>query len=175
MRQLIRCALAVTGVVALGCAEQPVFTALDGAEMGKGQGNYSGAVIDAVIDVKPEATGANGGVIVKDGNPVAVALFPNDDPNPNDDLDLGAVLPTTVAFSVTGLDGFEPLQPIHDLTYPLAFESHLKDVDDDGIVDYLVFHFDPATLPLGVWETCLTGMTQDDTAFKGCETVEIWN
>ena len=173
MRQLIRCALAATGIVALGCVEQPVSTELDRAELGKGQGNYPGAVIDAAIDVKPEAIGDNGGVIVKDQNPVAVALFPNDDPNPNDDLDVQAVVPTTVVFSVTGSDAFVPLQPIHDLTYPQAFAFHLKDVDDDGVIDYLVFHFDAATLPLGVWETCLSGMTLDDAAFEGCETVEI--
>jgi hypothetical protein len=167
MRQLIRCALAATGAVVLGCAEQPVSTELDRTELGKGRGNYPTDVLAVMIDVKPEAIGENGGVIVQDQNPVAVALFPAEE------FDVETVMPNTVGFVVTGLDEFAPLTPVHDLMRPLAFDSHLKDLDEDGTVDYLVFHFDPATLPLGTWETCLVGMTQDNTAFSGCETVEI--
>jgi hypothetical protein len=167
MKQLIRYALAAAVVAMLGCAESPAPTGLDGAAMGKGHGNYPTDVLAVVIDVKPEAIGENGGVIVKDQNPVAVALFPAEE------FDVETVMPNTVGFAVTGLDEFVPLAPVHELMRPLAFTSHLKDLDDDGIVDYLVFHFDPTTLPLGIWETCLTGMTQDNTAFEGCETVEI--
>lgn len=129
------------------------------------------------IDVRPEATGS--GDIVGKGNWVAVAILPNDLVNIEDvdleDADQSGVLPTSVQFIATYVDGSQVIidETAHDLSRPQAFASHLKLDPLTGEVRWLVFHFDRNGLTEGEIEACLTGTTQGGDPFWGCESVQV--
>ena len=117
------------------------------------------------IDVKPEAVNA-GAITIKTNNRLAVALLVNEA------IDVTMVDPESVALTI----GDYVLTPQHNLLRPAAFTSHLKDVypigEPDGVIDYLVFHFDPSDLASGDVDACLTGVA-DGVPFEGCEAVTV--
>ena len=75
---------------------------------------------------------------------------------------------TTLSFGPGGAT------PVHDLTDPDVFASHLEDVNEDGFTD-LVSHYKQKDTGLssGDTEACLTGETLGGILFEGCDSVRV--
>ncbi len=65
-------------------------------------------------------------------------------------------------------------EPIHDLSNPIAYTSHLQDVNGDGYIDLLSHYLTMQTgLEIGDTSGCLEGFLNDGTPIKGCDSVSI--
>jgi len=112
------------------------------------------AAID--IDIKPDSTPnsinpMNEGVI-----PVAIIS--------SDNFDASGVDGATLRFAT------EEATPSHDLSDPIEFTAHLKDVNRDGSLD-LVTHYSSSEtgIKFGDILACLSGETLAGESFRGCD------
>lgn len=183
--------LTIALVALVGCEEgtvtSPDAVALEAATVAVTQTPCVTGAVEVGVDVRPEATGTGNkaGDIVGNGRWLAVAILPdteNDPPLVNiedvtlDDSDLSGVDPTSVEFWACGLFS-NALDPVHNLSRPQAFASHLKYDPDTEELLYLVFHFDfdlsQGDDAVDEFAACLTGTTQGGLTFWGCETVGV--
>lgn len=170
MKRLMHFAYVPAVVLLVGCADGLPTAAPDGADaVAAVAATVEVAPVEVPIDVKPEAVNA-GEITIRPNNRLAVALVVNEA------IDVELVDITTLVFTVgdVSLTGL-----MHNLENPSAFTSHLKDVfpvlEPDGVIDYLVLHFDPEglrSLGSGAFSACLTGVA-DGIPFVGCEDVTV--
>lgn len=165
MKRWMPLALAMAGIVLIACADGLPTAASNDLETPALATVAVEEPIAVVIDIKPEAVNT-GPIMIKPNNRLAVALLAD---NP---IDIETVDPTTVQLTIDEV----VMTPQHDLTKPAAYTSHLKDVYPvelpDGVIDYLVFHFDTDNLESGEFNACLTGIANEGP-FEGCEVVTV--
>ncbi len=115
-------------------------------------------VVPVDIDIKP---GSDHDPIFAPGRGnVPVAILGSDT------FDVVDVHVATLAF------GPDAAAPSHDLTKVAVFESHLRDVNDDGLTDLLShYRIEDTGIQPEDTEACLTGETLDGTPFEGCDAI----
>jgi hypothetical protein len=111
------------------------------------------------IDIRP---GSDSNPIVPSGRgnlPIAILG--------SETFDVLDVDVTTLAF------GPGAAAPSHDLTKPDAFDDHLRDANDDGLLD-LISHYriEQSGVSPDDAEACLTGETHDGAPFEGCDAIK---
>jgi hypothetical protein len=113
---------------------------------------------------------------------IEIDIKPGSDPNPINPNSKG-VIPVAIlgssSFDVASVDvtslafGPDEATPAHDLTDPVVYADHLKDVNGDGFTD-LVSHY--RTQDTGIakddTEACLTGETTGGGAIWGCDAIK---
>ena len=115
--------------------------------------------------------------------PVDIDIKPGSDPNSINTKSMGKV-PVAIlgsdTFDVTDVDvttlAFGPsgATPIHDLTDPVVYASHLEDVNNDGFTDLVSHYVQKETgLLSGDIEACITGQTTGGTPIEGCDSVKV--
>ena len=113
--------------------------------------------------------------------PLHIDIKPGSDPN-SIKLRNKGVIPLAIlgtdTFDVTDVDvttlefGPNGVGPAHDLTDPIVYADHLRDVNDDGFTD-LVSHYriQETGISVGDTEACVTGQTTDGVSIEGCDAV----
>ena len=113
--------------------------------------------------------------------PVDIDIKPGSDPN-SIRLSNKGVIPMAIlgtdTFDVTDVDvttlefGPDGAAPAHDLTDPIVYADHLRDVNDDGFTD-LVSHYriQETGISVGDTEACVTGQTTGGVSIEGCDAV----
>jgi CSLREA domain-containing protein len=114
--------------------------------------------ISVDIDIKPGS----------DSNPI----------NPSSKGNLPVAILGSNTFDVTNVDvttlafGPDAAAPSHDLTKSGAFESHLRDVNEDGLTDLLThYRIEDVGIERDGTEVCLFGQTLESTPFEGCDAI----
>jgi len=116
--------------------------------------------IEIDVDIKPRSDPNS--IQTRSMGKVPVAILGSDT------FDVADVDVTTLAF------GPNAATPAHDLTDPVVYALHLKDVNDDGFTDLVSHYIQKQTgLASGDVEGCITGQTTGGTAIEGCDSVRI--
>ena len=116
-------------------------------------------------------------------NTVPVDIKPGSDPNSTNAASQGLVplaILSTASFDATTVDGttvqFGPAgaAPVHDQTDPVVVADHQRDVDGDGLTDYVLhFRVGDTGISEGDTEACVMGQTIGGSAIEGCDAVRI--
>ncbi|MCH8921271.1 MAG: hypothetical protein IIA23_11300 [Chloroflexi bacterium] len=142
--------------------------------------NYTGFDEITLGSATPGAEGIEKEILVSPGE-IEIDIKPGSDRNPVK-LKSKGVIPVAIlgsdAFDVTTVDvttltfGPDGATPAHDLTDPVVYADHLKDVNGDGFTD-LVSHYrtQDTGIATGDTEACLTGETTGDVAIWGCDDI----
>ncbi len=115
--------------------------------------------------------------------PVEIDIKPGSDPN-SIRLRNKGVIPLAIlgtdTFDVTDVDvttlEFGPggAAPAHDLTDPVVYADHLRDVNDDGFTDLVSHYLTQETgISAGDIEACVTGQTTGGVSIEGCDAVRL--
>ena len=112
-----------------------------------------------------------------------IDIKPGSDPN-STNLGSGGVIPvailTTPDFDATTVDGTtvrfgtDGASPTHDQTDSANLADHQRDVDGDGLTDYVLHFLTGLTgISEGDTEACLTAQTFGGIAIAGCDAVRM--
>ncbi len=117
-----------------------------------------GVVLEVDIDIKPRSDPNS--IHPKSRGLISVAILGSDT------FDVTDVDVTTLAFGPAGA------ATAHDLTNPIVYARHLRDVNDDGFTD-LVLHFPTQETGISGGDTgaCLFGETLGGTPIVGCDDI----
>jgi hypothetical protein len=121
--------------------------------------DFSPVVVEWVdLDIKPGSD--SNPILLSERGKIPVAILGSDI------FDVLDVDVTTLAF------GPGAAAPSHDLTKSGAFESHLRDVNEDGLTDLLThYRIEDVGIERDGTEVCLFGQTLESTPFEGCDAI----
>ncbi|MCH7720171.1 MAG: hypothetical protein IH988_04165, partial [Planctomycetes bacterium] len=115
--------------------------------------------------------------------PIQIDIKPGSDPNSINAASQGLIpvaILSTASFDATTVDGttvqFGPAgaPAAHDQTDPPNLADHQRDVDGDGLTDYVLHFLTGLTgISEGDTEACLGGQTFGGIAIAGCDAVRI--